>query len=122
MKMLVLAILAAVPAFAQESHRDPWVPPQLKRSTTYVETRGDALRAQVDRKLREQFDTADVAKAGVLTRAQAQAAGLGYIAENFDAIDRSRSGFVRFEDVQRYLENASATTPGAARAGPGAAR
>jgi hypothetical protein len=121
MRKLLLMMLAAAPAFAQEL-KDPWVPPQLKRSTTYVETRGDALRAQVDRKLREQFETADIAKTGVLTRAQAQAAGLGYIAENFDAIDRARSGFVRFEDVQRYLENASATTPGAARAGPGAAR
>jgi len=122
MKRFVLFAFLVGPAFAQELHRDPWVPPQLKRSATYVETRGDALRAQGEKKLREQFDTADVARAGLITRAQARAAGLGYIADNFDAIDRTRSGYIRFEDVLRYLDDASATTPGAARAGPGAAR
>lgn len=100
---LALALAVALPAFAQEHRKDPWVPPHAKRSPHYVETRGDALRAQVERKLREAFDAADPAKTGTLTREQARAAGLGYIAENFDAIDRSRSGFVRFEDVKRYL-------------------
>ena len=102
----LLAVLAALalPAAAQQMLRDPWVPPQVKRSEGYVETRGEALRAQVERKLREQFDAADVSKAGTLTREQARAAGLGYIAENFDAIDRNRAGAVRFEDVKRYLD------------------
>ena len=122
MRIIALLAIVAAPAFAQELLRDPWVPPQARRSPTYVESHGEALRAQVERKLRVQFEAADVAKAGYLTREQAQAAGLGYIAENFDALDRSRTGFVRFEDVQRYLEEASATTPGAVRAGPGAAR
>jgi len=122
MRILALLAIADAPAFAQELLRDPWVPPHAQRSATYVESHGEALRAQVERKLRAQFDAADVAKAGYLTRAQAQAAGLGYIAENFDAIDRSRAGFVRFEDVKGYLEEASATSRDAARAGPGAAR
>ena len=104
MRAILLLTLVAMPAFAQELHRDPWLPPQQKRSADYVETRGEALRAQVERKLREDFDAADVGKSGVLTRAQAQAAGLGYIAANFEAIDKARTGFVRFEDVKRYLE------------------
>jgi hypothetical protein len=100
--LLVLAALA-LPAAAQELLRDPWVPPQTKRTEGYVETRGDALRAQVERKLRDQFDAADRAKSGALTREQARAAGLGYIADNFEAIDRNRAGLVSFEDVKRYL-------------------
>jgi hypothetical protein len=104
MRTLLLVIAAlALPAGAQEMLRDPWVPPQIKRSENYVETRGDALRAQVERKLRDQFDAADRAKSGALTREQARAAGLGYVADNFEAIDRNRSGVVRFEDVKRYL-------------------
>ena len=102
--LLVLATLA-LPAGAQELLKEPWVPPQVKRSAGYAETKGDALRAQVERKLRTQFDAADVAKSGTLTREQARAAGLGYIAENFEAIDRGRAGAVRFEDVMRYLES-----------------
>ena len=105
MRAIFLLAIVAIPAFAQELHRDPWLPPQQqKRAANYVETRGDALRAQVERKLREEFEAADVAKAGALTRAQAQAAGLGYIAVNFEAIDRAGSGFVRFEDVLRFLK------------------
>jgi hypothetical protein len=99
---LLLALLAW-PAFAQEL-RDPWVPPHAKSSADYVETRGEALRRQVEQKLRAQFDAADAAKSGYITREQARAAGLGYIANNFDAIDRQRSGIVSFEDVKRYLE------------------
>ena len=104
MRTLLLVIAAvALPVAAQQLLRDPWLPPQAKRSESYVETRGDALRAQVERKLREQFDAADPAKSGALTREQARAAGLGYIADNFEAIDRNRTGWVRFDDVKRYL-------------------
>ena len=101
----VFVILAALalPAAAQELLRDPWVPPQTKRSEGYVETRGEQLRAQVERRLRDSFDAADRAKSGGLTREQARAAGLGYIADNFEAIDRNRAGVVSFEDVKRYL-------------------
>ncbi len=43
------------------------------------------------------------ATTGHLTREQARAASLGYVAENFEAIDRHRAGRVRFEDVKRFL-------------------
>ena len=39
-----------------------------------------------------------------LTRAQARSAGLGAIADQFDAIDRARRGAIRFEDYERFLE------------------
>ena len=118
-RSILVAMLAALPAAAHDLMRDPWVPPHVKGSESYVEARGDALHKQVEQKLRRQFEAADATKSGTLTREQARAAGLGYIAENFEAIDRARAGVVRFEDVRRYL---SETTRDAARANPGAAR
>jgi len=105
MNRLLLAILCALGfgASAQQQWSDPYVPPHIKRSADYVETRGEALRAQVERKLRDQFDAADLAKSGTLTREQARAAGFGFVADNFDAIDTRRSGAIRFEDLKRYL-------------------
>ncbi len=66
-------------------------------------TRDQALREQVERKLRAGFDAAAVRHGGSLTLEQAQAAGLGYIARNFAAIDSAKTGVVRFEDVKRYM-------------------
>jgi hypothetical protein len=107
MKRIVTLVWLALAGTAwgqQPGWTDPYVPPHVKRvGPPPIETRGDALKAQVERKLRDQFDAADTAKSGMLTRAQAQAAGFGYVAENFDAIDTRRAGVVRFEDLKRYL-------------------
>jgi hypothetical protein len=96
------------PAAAQRPLRDPWVPPESRQPPTAPATQGAALRAQVERKLKHDFDAADVTGTGTLTREQAQAAGLGYIAKHFDQIDRSKSGVVRFDDVKRYLRERGA--------------
>ncbi len=92
------------PAAIETPLRDPWVPPESRVAPTTPPTRGAELRAQVDRKLAAAFDSADVAHTGTLTRAQAQAAGLGFVARHFDEIDTQRSGVVRFDDVRRYLD------------------
>ena len=84
--------------------RDPWAPPQTRSAPAAPQTRGAELRAQVDRKLAAAFEAADVAHAGTLTREQAKAAGLGFIARHFDDIDTQRTGIVRFDDVRRYLD------------------
>jgi hypothetical protein len=100
-----LAIAAGpAPAVIETPLRDPWVPPESRVPPTVPPTRGAQLRAQVDRKLAAAFDAADVAHTGTLTRAQAQAAGLGFVARHFDEIDTQRSGVVRFDDVRRYLD------------------
>ena len=83
--------------------RDPWVPPAARKPSTAPPTEGAALRAQVERKLKQAFDAADVSHSGALTREQAAAAGLGFVAKHFDAIDRQKAGAVRFDDVKRYL-------------------
>jgi hypothetical protein len=83
--------------------RDPWVPPDARKPSTASPTEGAALRAQVERKLKQDFDAADVSHTGLLTRQQAIAAGLGFIAKHFDEIDRQKTGAVGFDEVKRYL-------------------
>jgi len=96
------------PASAQTPLRDPWVPPEARKPSLAPPTEGAALRAQVERKLRQQFDAADVGRTGALTRDQANAGGLGYITRHFDEIDRGKTGAVRFEDVKRFLRERGA--------------
>jgi hypothetical protein len=83
--------------------RDPWVPPAARQPSTTPPAQGAALRAQVEAKLKQAFDAADLNHSGVLTRQQAAAGGLGFVAQHFDAIDRQKTGAVRFDDVKRYL-------------------
>jgi len=99
---------------AEVPMRDPWVPPAVRAaaaaSASAGETRGAALRAQVETKLRAGFQAADIEHTGSITRQQAQAAGLGMIAGNFDQIDTGRTGRVSFEDVKRFLKKRGAST------------
>ena len=71
-------------------------------------TQGPALKAQVESKLKSGFDAADVDGSGTITQAQARAAGLGLVADNFPAIDTARTGRVSFEDFKRYLRRKGA--------------
>ena len=100
-----LAAEAAEPmaAGAQQPLRDPWVPPEARTPSKTPPSEGAALRADVERKLRQTFDDADIGRTGSLTRQQASAAGLGFVARHFDEIDRQKRGAVRFDDVKRYL-------------------
>ncbi|MEP6679103.1 MAG: EF-hand domain-containing protein [Betaproteobacteria bacterium] len=100
-----IAVATAFVAAAQTSAPmlDPWVPPALRKAAPRPPVEGAELKAQVERKLRASFDAADVAGAGSLTRAQAQAAGLGYVAKNFERIDAAGTGRVTFDDLKRYL-------------------
>ena len=108
------ALLAlALPTAAQQGKAvsevpmlDPWVPAEVSEKAAaapYAATEGAALREQVRAKLKRRFDEA-AGPAGTLTRGQARSAGLGAIADRFDAIDRAGRGVVRFEDYQRFLE------------------
>lgn len=109
-RTIALLLCAATPAWAgdeaqQVSLRDPWVPPAVSQAASAApETRGAALQAQVERKLRASFEKADVSGSGRITREQARAAGLGFVAEHFDRIDAGRTGRVSFDDLKRYLD------------------
>lgn len=106
--VLFLAAMAAASAWGQGAVMEremiePWVPPAVAKAmeATPKSKRGADLRAEVERVLRADFDSA--APTGTLTREQARAAGLGFIANNFDAIDRRGTGAVRFEDYRDFL-------------------
>lgn len=105
------ALAGAAERVVLEPLRDPWLPPSVRQQARPIpETRGDALRAQVEQKLRRNFDAADTARTGSITREQARAAQLGYVAEHFDEIDTARTGRVSFEDVKRWLRARGART------------
>ena len=109
----VIAAAAGVPlpaaaATMETPMLDPWVPPALRKAAPRPPAAGDALKAEVERKLRADFEAADVEHAGTLTREQARAAGLGYIVKRFDRIDAAGTGRVAFDDVKHYLRSQGA--------------
>ena len=95
--------IAAAAGLAPGALRDPWVPPDQRKAAIERPAAGESLKAQVEQKLRARFDAADTGHRGSLTRAEAQRAGLGIIANNFDRIDTARAGRVTFDDFKRYL-------------------
>ena len=103
----------AMPAASFETtQRDPALPETLRGITPAPPSQGAALAAEVEQRLREQFESAGEAKrAGVITRGEARAAGLGFIANNFDAIDVNRTGAVSFEDVLTFMRSRGAKLP-----------
>ncbi|WP_280153054.1 EF-hand domain-containing protein [Piscinibacter sp. XHJ-5] len=110
MKRLALGLMlplaaAANDAALQTPMRDPWVPPAVRQAASAPETRGAALQAQVERKLRAAFEAAGK---NTLTRDEARAAGLGWVARDFERIDRGQTGRVSFEDVKRHLRERGA--------------
>ena len=84
---------------------EPWVPTATAKAAEALPKakRGADLRAEVERTLRADFEAA--APAGTMTREQARATGLGFIANHFDAIDRRGTGVVRFEDYRAFLKS-----------------
>ncbi len=103
-------------ASAPHRHLDPGTPPLAARQAAQAERRAGgavgrhrpAERAGRGAQLRNSFDAADTAHRGVLTRAEAQAGGFGFIARHFDAIDTRGAGEVTFDDVRRYLQSRNA--------------
>lgn len=90
------------PAVIETTRRGPWAPATLAPSAS-APLRGAALQAQAEAKLRSAFDAAAARHGGTLTRSQARSAGLGWVAQHFDRIDRDGRGSVGFADLQRYV-------------------
>lgn len=110
--MLMLAAgLAILPGASAQHDTGPSIPPALrgKAPSPTPAAAGDALQKQALQKLRRRFEEADLDASGRLTEAEASRAGLGFIANNFAAIDSARKGAVSFEDVSRYLEQGAGT-------------
>jgi hypothetical protein len=83
--------------------RDPMLPEALRHTRPAEATRGAALQAQVEAKLRARFMAADSQRTGHLSRAQAEATNLNYLVRDFDQIDRAGHGSVSWAQVRAHL-------------------
>jgi len=111
--MAALAVVSALasaqtPAVTEGVKCDPCVPAAVQKKMQTQPAAETLLPEAVASRLKERFDAADVNRSGVLTKAQAEAGGFGFIAQNFDAIDRRKTGAVTFEDVKGFLRTRGA--------------
>ena len=104
--MLAMALLATATAAQADPavlRADPWLPPHARMPDGRPSPSGAALQALAIDKLRRRFEAADLPGFGTLSRAQAERAGLGFVAAHFDRIDAGKSGHISFEELRRYL-------------------
>ena len=81
----------------------PYFP--AKRAQAVMPTTGSDLQAQAQQRLDARLGANTVLGNGAaITKAQAQANGLGYIAKHFNEIDTAHSGRVTMSDVKQYLQ------------------
>ncbi|MES2296191.1 MAG: EF-hand domain-containing protein [Pseudomonadota bacterium] len=90
-------------AQAGVSQADPYVPPAQRHVSREAPTAGAALQGQALQKLKLHFDGADQDADGHLTRAEASAAGLGFVLRHFEQIDASHRGKISFEELQQFM-------------------
>ena len=68
-------------------------------------TTGVQLQQEAQQRLVKRLSAnATLSAGGAITKSQAQASGLGYVAKHFDQIDAAHSGRVTMDDVQRYVQ------------------
>ena len=68
-------------------------------------TTGVQLQQEAQQRLVKRLSAnATLSSGGAITKSQAQASGLGYVAKHFDQIDATHSGRVTINDVQRYVQ------------------
>lgn len=83
---------------------DPCVPASVRQKVMAAAPMpAQTLPEAVTQRLKARFDAADVNRTGTLTRAQAEAGGFGFIALNFEAMDRQGRGVVSFDDIRTFL-------------------
>ena len=81
----------------------PYFPAQ--RAAAVMPSTGSDLQQQAQQRLDARLGANTVFSNGAaITKAQAQANGLGYVAKHFDEIDAAHSGRVTMSDVKQYLQ------------------
>lgn len=85
---------------------DPYVPAHVKaaaRIAAKPAAAGASLQERALQKLQAKFSEADSSNSGSVTKAQAQQAGFGFVANNFEQIDVNHAGRVTFDNVKTYM-------------------
>lgn len=86
---------------------DPYVPAHVKAAARLAArpaaTTGATLQERALQKLQAKFSEADSNNTGTVTKAQAQQAGFGFVANNFEQIDVNHAGRVSFDNVKAYM-------------------
>ena len=106
----VVAAFAALPVSAQTlsplTGSDGITPqhvPDTGRTDSSASGATRPARARHQRLTAQQrFDEANTSHDGKLTLEQARAANMTRVADNFDAIDAKKNGYVTFEDIRAY--------------------
>jgi len=91
---------------------DPYVPAHVKaaaRLAAKLATGGATLQEQALQKLQAKFSEADSNNSGAVTKAQAQQAGFGFVANNFEQIDVNHAGRVTFDNVKSFMRSNGAS-------------
>ncbi|MDC8746766.1 hypothetical protein NY751_11925 [Xanthomonas campestris] len=74
--------------------------------TVRTDSTGDTLEDQAQQRISSTLGVdGALAHGDALTKQQAQARGLGFVATHFEQIDRSGSGRVTLQDVEAYLRD-----------------
>lgn len=81
----------------------------------------DSIRHELDQRLTDDFAAA-AGSSPYLTSEQARAAGWGFIADHFAAIDRKQRGYVTIDEVQTFMDARTPGEPAPARARANAAK
>lgn len=91
---------------------DPYVPPRVKAAAraaavapSTAAVTGVSVQDRALKKLQTKFSEADTDNAGSVTKAQAQKAGFGFVANNFEQIDISHAGRVTFDNVKSFMRS-----------------
>ncbi|PFH04538.1 hypothetical protein BCF11_5322 [Collimonas sp. PA-H2] len=85
---------------------DPYVPAHVKaaaRVAAKPAAAGASLQERALQKLQAKFSEADSSNSGSVTKTQAQQAGFGFVANNFEQIDVNHAGRVTFDNVKTYM-------------------
>ncbi|WP_211472843.1 EF-hand domain-containing protein [Collimonas humicola] len=85
---------------------DPYVPAHVKaavRIAARPAAAGASLQERALQKLQAKFSEADSSNSGSVTKAQAQQAGFGFVANNFEQIDVNHAGRVTFDNIKAYM-------------------
>ncbi|MCC8618877.1 hypothetical protein [Xanthomonas vesicatoria] len=85
----------------------PFIPtPRVGLEAERTDSTGDTLEEQAQQRISSTLGAdGALAHRGALTKQQAQARGLGFVATHFEQIDRSGSGRVTLQDVEAYLRD-----------------